>query len=212
MVELVQDSNIIRGISMKDFEKTVLKCSECGGNASVNTPGIDEDGNIICHICLDKMRDNKLRFGIKQRSDEDGTLQPSSTCDRFYNGHTLVFYPNENWTRKDSFRYGIKHPHYSISAYTNDGAVFPLTTSEEMIAIGDPFCILNMMDEYISTGEFRCTTCHGEFKIEDIGGRPLFAGKVCKKCWEKHIQDLHEEKKKGHVCSMCGEPYGNCCC
>jgi len=203
---------------MTNHEKTLLTCSVCNGNASVNTPGIDEQGNIVCHLCLDKMRDSVLRFGIKQRSDEDGTLNPDGNCHRFYNGHTLIFYLNENWNRKasfkqkGSFRYGIKHPYYSISAYTNDGAVFPLTEFENIDAIRNPFFILQMIDNFVKLGKFRCTDCHNEFRIDDLGGRPLFAGKVCKLCWEKHLLHLKNEKKEGHICSMCGEPYGNCCC
>jgi len=197
---------------MTDYSKTLLKCSSCGENASVNTPGIDENGTILCHNCLDKSRDCIMRFGIQQRSDSFGALTPDSNLHRFYNGNTLVFYPSESWTRKGNFRYGFRNPLYSISAYTNDGSVFPLTPSEVVDAIKNPFQILKMMDKYITSDQFRCTTCHGEFKIDDLGGRPLFAGKVCKKCWEEHLKDLENEKKKGNVCRMCGEPYGNCCC
>ena len=186
------------------YEKTLLKCSECGCNASVNTPGIDENGNIVCHVCLDKKRDNILRCGIEQRSGEDGTLYPDSNCSRYYNGHVLRFYPNEQWTRKGSFRYGIKHPFYKISAYTNDGAVFPLIEFENSDAIRNPLSVLRMMDNTIELGQFRCTSCKGDFRIEELGGRPLFAGKVCKLCWKKHLLSLENEKKEGHVCSMCG--------
>lgn len=200
---------------MTSNEKTLLKCSVCGENASVNTPGIDENGNIVCHVCLDKMRDGVLRCGIEQRSGEDGTLYPDSNCSRYYNGNTLRFYPNEEWSRKGykkGFRYGIKHPYYKISAYTNDGAIFPLLEFEIINAICRPLSVLRMMDNTIEQGEFRCTDCHKLFRIEELGGRPLFAGKVCKPCWKKHLLSLKEEQKKGHVCSRCGEPYGNCCC
>lgn len=59
---------------------------------------------------------------------------------------------------------------------------------------------------------FRCTSCKLEFPDSAIGGRPLFAGIVCKPCWEKHLAHLEDQRKKGHVCRFCGQPYDNCCC
>jgi len=203
---------------MSDYVKTLLTCSICGENASVNTPGIDDKGNIACHNCLPKLNDDIMRYGIKQRSDSFGGLIPDDNHHRFYNGGTLVFYPNQKWELKfdirfkDKIRFGIGYPMYDVKAYTNDGAVFPLTYDEMIEAIKNPMLIFEKFLKLQRMEMFRCTDCNNEFYIGDIGGRPLFAGKVCKKCWNLHLLKLEREKIEGKICRNCGECYSNCCC
>jgi hypothetical protein len=194
------------------YERIKLTCSICHNNASVNTPAVDDHGNIICHNCLDGLRDDTLRYGINQRYDSSGGLDSDSALHHFYNGHTLTFYKNTAGKNIKGKRITLVKPMYDIHAWTNDHAAFPLTDSEKISAIKDPLTILRFMDNCIKHHQFRCTTCHGMFMLDDIGGRPLFAGKVCKSCWEKHLQHLENQRKAGHVCGMCGHPYDDCCC
>lgn len=204
---------------MEDYEKTKLTCSKCKGNASMNTPAVNEEGTeIFCHNCLDNARDNVYRYGIKQRSDLSGGLDADDNMHMFWNGFTLAFYPAtygkrvkyDNGTKER--RVGFHKPMYRISARTNDGAAFPLSQTEQLEAIQNPKSVFYLMSRMKDKGLFRCTTCGSDTPESEIGGRPLFAGKVCKKCWGEHLKHLDEQRKNGHVCTMCGHPYDNCCC
>lgn len=59
---------------------------------------------------------------------------------------------------------------------------------------------------------YRCTTCGAEMLKKDVAGWPLFAGVACETHWKEHQRLLANERAKGAVCSMCGQPYSNCCC
>jgi len=190
-----------------------LICSICGKSAQVNTPCIDEQGNIICYRCREELNDGKLRRGIKHHRDRDGALSTDDSIYFFYNKALVSFYRNRHCENMGPQRVILDEPMYSISAYTDHGHTsFPLTKDEKLEAIASPKAVLLLIDMYDRNGWFRCTTCGEKFNEEDVAGYPLFSGKVCKHCWKLHLEYLEDERKKGHVCSMCRQPYGNCCC
>jgi hypothetical protein len=41
---------------------------------------------------------------------------------------------------------------------------------------------------------------------------PLFATVACPGCWEKHLKTLESQRRAGHVCRFCNQPYNNCAC
>jgi hypothetical protein len=166
----------------------------------------------MCYRCLDGVRDNIMRYGIEQCIGQFGEIVPLKNPMVFFNGHTLMFRLTEKWTRNGDYRYGYSIPMWDVSCWTNDKATFKLSEAEKIRAIVDPAEIFNMILRYENLRIFRCTGCGGNFPIELIAGRPLFAGKCCPDCWAKHLEFLEDERKKGHVCSMCRQPYGNCCC
>jgi hypothetical protein len=199
--------------------KTELTCSMCGKGASWNTPylkGNDIHSVILCDSCAGADRSGSILHGIEQRRKWNGDLEYDRNPHYRMNGHTLVFYMNTSggWTNGQykGSHVTVHKPNWSINAWTSDGAAFPLVGSEPIVAIRSPELILGIMEETINMSMFRCTSCSKTLKVEDLGGRPLFAGKVCKPCWQKHLEALESQKKLGHVCRMCGEPYGNCCC
>ena len=197
----------------EEYEKTKLTCSRCKKDASIGIPCIDSRGHILCHNCLREVRDNVLRFGIEQRSNVHGELLPPRNSEFVMNGHTLRFHFKEVWKRIDPRpRFGYSHPLWDVSAWTNDEAAFPLTKDECIQFIINPAEYFNLVQRYEDQGLFRCTSCKETFPLDRLGGRPLFAGKVCKACWKKHLDHLADQKKKGNTCSMCGEPRDNCCC
>ena len=199
--------------SLDERAKTELYCSKCKESASVGTPGINKDGQILCPNCLRDARDNTLRYSIKQRSNSFGDLEPEEThMDFFYNGHTLRFRKKEKWNRWGELRYGYSLPLWEISAWTNDNAAFPIFDGEKVKFIEDPSRFFRVVEHHEKHKVFRCTTYKKISYTAELGGRPLFAGKVCKPCWAKHLAFLESEKKSGHTCSMCGQPYGNCSC
>ena len=99
----------------------------------------------------------------------------------------------------------------NTAAWVRGGStVWPLTKEEEILA---PEELYSLIESKWQKGQFyRCTGCGMEMKVQEVAGWPLFAGCACKPCWEKHLGNLEEERKKGHVCRMCGRPYGDCCC
>ena len=197
---------------MEDRAKTELICSQCHKTASVNTPGIDSAGRILCHNCLRDSRDGVMRYGIEQRSNSFGDLVPTRNPEFFLNGHTLRFRIKEVWRNVHGKRFGYSHPLWEVSAWINDGASFPIDEDERVMFIVDPKEYFQMIQRFEDQGLFRCTTCHKDLPLKELGGRPLFAGKVCKPCWAKHLEFLECEKKAGHTCSRCRQPYGNCSC
>jgi transcription elongation factor Elf1 len=178
------------------FSKIKLTCSVCGKEASWNTPCIDDTGNIYCNTCADSDRSDKMLRGVGQHSTWKGGLQSDRNLKFQHNGNILSFYPNSHgfWSKPP---YGGRHimitePMYAISAWTSDGSAFPLSPSEKMEAIQNPMSVFNLMKRINDGGYFRCTSCGGGFPIDMIGGKPLFAGKVCIGCNVKHEKHLKE--------------------
>jgi len=71
---------------------------------------------------------------------------------------------------------------------------------------------LNYFARMIISEQYFCTGCGTIIFKSEIAGRPLFAGVNCKHCWEKHLEHAQQERKSGHVCRMCNQPYSFCCC
>jgi len=192
---------------------TELICSVCGKSAQYNTPCIDDEGNIICERCRETLNDGKMRRGIEQHRNVNCMLESDSSMHFFLNKGVISFYYNRHVETLGKEKIWIFEPMYSISAYTDYGRTsFPLNREEKLEAIASPKSALLLIDMYDVKRWFRCTTCGKHFTESEVAGRPLFAGKVCKDCWKKHLESLENERKKGHVCRMCGQPYGNCCC
>lgn len=210
-------------------EKTKLKCSVCGKDASWNTPFlvegtphiVEDKGkfSIVCSTCARVDTSGRLFTGIEQRSDWRGALRYSRNQEYLRNGCMLVFYQNTHggWT-EGAYSYKGRyltfcHPMPSVYAWINGGqTMFPLTTEEKMVALENPLNMLVAMEATTKAGMFRCTFCGKVFKESECAGHPLFAGKVCGECWKIHLEKLDDERKRGHVCSLCGQPYSNCCC
>lgn len=96
-------------------------------------------------------------------------------------------------------------------AYANDGQlIIPLSDEEKKL---DPAELLTKLDtEYNQYDKIRCTGCGKLCTHEEIKGYPLFVGAACEPCWQRHLAHLEDQRRKGHVCRMCGKPYDNCCC
>jgi DNA-directed RNA polymerase subunit RPC12/RpoP len=192
---------------------TELLCSVCGKSAQYNTPCIDDEGNIICERCRENFKDGKMRRGIEQHRNVNGLLESDGSMHFFLNKGVVAFYNNSHAEMIGKEKVRLHEPMYSISAYTDYGrTTFPLNRDEKLDAIANPKAALLLIDMYNMNCWFRCTTCGKRFDEHEVAGRPLFAGKVCKTCWDLHLEYLEDERKKGNVCRMCGQPYGNCCC
>ena len=140
---------------MEDRAKTELICSQCHKTASVNTPGIDSAGRILCHNCLRDSRDGVMRYGIEQRSNSFGDLVPTRNPEFFLNGHTLRFRIKEVWRNVHGKRFGYSHPLWEVSAWINDGASFPIDEDERVMFIVDPKEYFQMIQRFEDQGLFR---------------------------------------------------------
>lgn len=165
----------------------VGKCSQCKKDSAWNTPAIYQ-GELWCNRCADDDRQDRMFHSIKQHL-KDGEVEYTGGV--VYNGIVVWVNCSAAWA-------------------DGGGTAIPITDSEKTMT---PELFAIAMDElYNHQHRFRCTSCHVTINDADAGGRPLFAGKVCKPCWEKHKEFLADEVKKGHVCRMCNRPYGDCCC
>jgi transcription elongation factor Elf1 len=198
--------------------KTKLTCERCGKNASYNTPMIDMETNqVLCSTCAHDDTSGHLLRGIDQRSTWRGELHYDSNLEYMKNGN-VVWIGRSDYGFHTKPNYGghhvtMRHSMPSVCTWIDKGhTTFPLDIDEKLLAIQDPEQIFKLMEELANGKKFRCTTCHKTFREDGCAGRPLFAGKVCVGCWTKHLERLENERKAGHVCSMCGQPYGNCCC
>ena len=170
----------------------VGNCFICGRHADVNTPFIDDENTLYCNNCAWKVGGLLLR-GISQIIKDDKYVIDETNKDYMRDSCLVMTMGN------------------SISAYIGNGhTAFYLSEDEEKYL---PENILTLMKSYKDKGWLRCTSCGMVLKgEEEIGGRPLFAGVNCHACWKKHQEHLEDQRKRGAVCSMCREPYDNCCC
>ncbi len=99
----------------------------------------------------------------------------------------------------------------NTAAWVDGGSrCWNLTPEEEKMPTAE---LYNKIKTIWQNGQiYRCTGCNVEIQKEEVAGWPLFAGCACQPCWIKHLASLEEERKKGHVCGMCGKPYGACYC
>lgn len=176
---------------MCNHTKRVGKCSQCGNPADCNSPAIDDAGNLWCNDCAIKDNTGQILWGVKQVTDENGEYISDNKY--FSNGIIL-------WDLNDGFRAWAEGGHIAI----------PILDVEEGL---DPIFLLAVLKTlYVERKKIRCTGCGTIINRADIAGRPLFAGAHCKDCWEQHQKETEEQRKRGYVCGMCGQPYNLCCC
>jgi len=194
---------------MNFSQKTVVdtrigKCCKCGKDASWNTPCVNPQNNeLFCDSCSHES--TVLLRGIVQHLDKNGNY---------------VQHPLKPYVKNHCIVFASDLEHGFLSAWTHDGhRSFPVSSSEINLlqATEIPFetrieAFLDKMASIVSSGKTRCTRCHRDLDESEIAGRPLFTGVNCDSCFEVHKNELEEQRKNGHVCRMCGQPYGNCSC
>lgn len=168
-------------------KESVGNCTHCGKGAKYNSPGIDPKGNLWCNSCVDKDRSDTLFLSIEQYTQNGLYLYTDGVA---LNGVIV-------WKDK--------------SAWVGGGSRgTSLTAEEKKLTPIEIATLLNL--EYNVCKLSRCTGCGAKMTKDQIAGYPLFAGVNCVTCWDKHQTKLDNERKGGHVCGRCREPYGNCCC
>jgi len=178
-----------------------LTCNKCEKDASWSTPYIDEKGNTWCNKCAKEATDIHF-IGIDQHLRDNKFIQ-LETNSIHYCLNNCVMVINLD-------RPGVQ-PLVSVW-YSGGNRAYHVDENEKIMAIRNPFALLDRISWWVAQGYVWCTSCDEKIKKEDVGGYPLFAGVACKKCWIEHNEMLNDQKKKGQVCRRCGQPYGNCCC
>jgi hypothetical protein len=201
---------IYNALDSECHKKNDILCSKCGKSAAWNTPVWDKSGNIFCARCAEDIEDTLL-YGIEQHRDSRGYVH-SSTRSLKYVKNGIVLHADLIYTAVKGERYYYK-PNYFFVCWSNYGR-----TSWKMSAFDNEMCsnnvekFLDYVHETISKGLFKCSSCGELFPKEEIAGYPLFSGINCKNCYDIHLKNLDEQRKSGRVCSICGQPYGNCSC
>lgn len=162
-------------------------CDNCGNGAKYNTPHRHPDGRLFCERCAHETT------GVRMVGLNQSTLEPNNV----YCEDGIIIW------------YGWQDKHYE--AWINGGSVgFPITDSEWAE------CTLDELFELIKgmqrEGKWRCTACKRDFGSDTGHKTKLFAGRLCPGCHTKYLEQIEEEKREGHVCTMCGKPYGACYC
>lgn len=93
--------------------------------------------------------------------------------------------------------------------WTHNGRhAFAMREDERKIPLDELVDQILDMYEY---NKYRCSRCKGDFDWPPAG-YPLFAGITCPDCWREHQEHLEKQRRKGHVCPFCRQPYDACCC
>lgn len=186
-------------IDIKKWEH--LTCSKCGKDAAWNTPYMDSKGNVWCDTCS-KNSKGVFLMGISQHLRDDKFFKLDD------NGIHYCF--NNCVMSIHMQRPGVRP---SVAVWYEGGIrSYPINEKEYDKALFEPLSFLTKLSKEVAKGHRWCTNCEKKMIKEEVAGYPLFAGVACPACWKKHLEHLEDEKKKGHVCRMCGQPYGNCCC
>lgn len=167
------------------------KCSHCGDNARVNTPWRRPNGEVVCFRCA--QHDFPELFSYELLTGLD---QLTGVPNGEYLQHGVVLWTGERGT---------------LCWIDNGRTSMPLFDVEKAQADASVPEFMAYMKGRLDKGIWRCTTCK-EDQTGAPAGWPLFAGCVCAPCNEKHEHKLEAQRKAGHVCSMCRQPYDNCCC
>jgi hypothetical protein len=173
----------------------VGKCTLCGRNAKYNTPKLRGDnGQLVCDSCGDEGKpEDVVLIGVEQFL-KDGQYELTKSWETYELNGNLV------WIYTDSDK---------VNAWTRGGQqAFHFNDSEYGMSVIEMF---HLMETKVDDNHYRCTGCNGDFEGKP-SGYPLFAGVTCSECWLKHKEHMEEQRKAGHVCSMCRKPYGECCC
>lgn len=174
------------------MERTKLICSICGDYVGYNTPARREDNQeIVCSRCLDAGKpEGVLCLGVDQRSG----LRMDLSYDHYY--HDGIVIHNAG-------------PHSPRHAWTHGGHhAYRLTADEALLPVR---ALIQKIKNLYDNGRYRCSRCGDNFNWPPAGF-PLFAGIACQKCWALHQKHLATQRRAGHVCRRCREPYDNCCC
>ena len=178
-----------------------LMCSQCKKSAAWNTPYIDEKGKVWCDRCA-KESIGVYLIGIDQHLTDSGFIKLQSHVMHYaYNGCVMSIFMERSGNKPN------------VNIWTDGGTrSYPFNDDEEIGAFRNPFGLLTDIAINVKAGFTWCTRCGKKLKRDEVAGYPLFAGVACTECWKLHLEHLEDQKKKGHVCSMCHEPYDNCCC
>lgn len=218
-------------------QHTKLKCDRCGKNASWNTPVTDGAGVVLCPTCCEKDDTDTLWYGIHQRSEWGGDMPLNQNpqhlsyyyrsvvlhADQRYHVErnapgqvTRLMSPEDRKDRRGSedyysnprFQFNLPMFHYTCWIRGGQQSIH-LTDVEQRMPPEE--LILHIYQTFVLGNMYRCTTCDKDFP-NPPADYPLFAGAVCSDCKKLHLQKLDEQRRKGQVCSMCHQPYGNCSC
>jgi hypothetical protein len=221
-------------------EHTKLKCDRCGKNASWNTPVTDGAGVVLCATCAKDDDTDTLWYGIHQRATWGGDMRLNQDPQRlsyYYRGVVLHadqryhverhapgqvtrLFPESDWKEKylamkspnyySNPRFQFNLPSFSYTCWIAGGQQsIHLTDVEKRMTPED--LITHIYQMFVKGDMYRCTTCNKDFP-NPPADRPLFAGAVCSDCKVLHLAKLDEQRRKGQVCSLCHQPYGDCSC
>lgn len=178
----------------EDKSEQIGECSNCGKGSAWNTPHITPSGKILCNTC--SYESPVLVQGIEQW-----------TCGK---GHIRLNKTDKHFTKKNATL--SIHGDYASAWWDNGGRTYLLDEQEKKLALDDPEALLDKIINMRAEGLVKCSGCGIVMSEKDVAGFPLFAGITCKACWEEHQEAIKEQRKKGHVCRMCGKEWLRCCC
>jgi len=177
-------------------------CTICGRNAGFNTPKLRSDnGQLVCDTCGDsglKELNDIVLIGVDQLLDDNGEIVAETHDWETYQLNDIVIWLNKETGKPES-------------AWTDNGRrCFSFSDDEKLL----DFCELEWFDfiaRRVDESHYRCSGCKKDFEGKPAG-YPLFAGVVCPDCNGKHKQHIADQVKQGHICLVCGKPYGYCYC
>ena len=189
-------------------------CSVCGKRADWNSPKVDpklglQESPLWCDTCAKK--EPRFLLGIKQHlTDGKRAWNNNGSCwGASKRGVVLhmdkTYTPNCAWLPQGSAVPRAEEK-FAELLEEHDRKV-PKHYPEEFVEM-----FLDRLADVNDAGDIYCTGCGKIMPKNEVAGRPLFAGANCKQCWEKHLEFAENERKTGHVCRMCREPWSFCCC
>lgn len=190
--------------------KNSLTCSVCGNSAKWNVPYMDVDGNIYCDTCDDDVKD-RLLYGIDQHMGLGYTPKMEPTHLHYSKNGVILSCILNHFGSGGNRRYFL--PKFIYSCWSDGGRTsWKIDEIDAAMIESNVEKFLDYVRSTLDSGVFKCSSCGGLFPKEQIAGYPLFTGINCPTCYEKHLAKLDEQRREGHVCRMCGQPYGNCSC
>lgn len=209
-------------VGVEKRKRYQVVCTCCGKNVDSGTAYMEitrivpeeyiTEYKTYCGHCAKKDRSDKLFYEVSNYLNERGYPENLGHNQGYMcNGCMLIFNQSRYIFPGGNIR--VYRPHFDVLAYTDGGSiVFKLDEEMRLSAIIDPVFTLKRIRGIDQDGKFVCTSCGKMFTKDKIAGYPLFAGRVCPECWQKHLEHLEDERKKGHVCRMCRRPYSDCAC
>lgn len=190
-------------------------CDICGKPSVWNSPCVDpkfglQDSILYCDTCSKKEKGHLL-LSIKQHTVDGKRMWANDGVCWAARYNEVVFHINPDYTPNSAWFYGHIHIPKIVEKWNDFANEWgtPRDDEDRRIRLED---FMRKLSDFHQSGLHWCTSCEKEMPASDIAGHPLFAGAVCADCWKLHQAHLEDERKRGHVCRMCGQPYSNCCC